>query len=145
MMTDDVATADLAELARLVGAIALRLAALGASAPRPEPLPLQTPPARQLEDTDEDDDSDDVAGNASEPAAMSPEEFRRLRREWASMTQHEAARVLNVTPRTVVRWEGGATKINAFMAARARSIFVKTGEGLRTGGPGQAPTSESVS
>ncbi len=148
-MTDleqHVQAADLAELARLIAAIGLRLAALGAS-PRPEPLPVQTPPpARQLEGTDEEDDGGDTAARKSQPAAMSPEEFRRLRREWASMTQHEAARLFNVALRTIVRWEAGGTPINAFVADKARRVFVELGERSRIQGrAAQTVPDESVS
>jgi DNA-binding transcriptional regulator YiaG len=60
-------------------------------------------------------------------------EFRKLRR-LAGLTQEQTARVLEVTTRTVMRWEHGETKLGPLrsQAIRVRLLEEMFGHSLRT-------------
>lgn len=64
---------------------------------------------------------------------MTAQEFRQLRR-LAALTQEQTARVLDVTNRTVLRWEHGDTRIGLLRAEaiRARLLRIAFSAGERT-------------
>lgn len=55
---------------------------------------------------------------------MTGSEFRQLR-SIAGLTQEQAAHVLEVTHRTILRWEHGDTRICALRAESIRSRLLK--------------------
>ena len=85
----------------------------------PEQLPI-TSPAIDLPPAPEQD-PDTVSGMLS--PGMSRVEFRMLRKA-AGVTMAEAARLLAVTERTILRWEHGTSRIDCFKAARIREELV---------------------
>lgn len=68
---------------------------------------------------------------------MAPTEFKRLR-HLAGLTQEQAAQILEVTHRTVLRWEHGESRIRPLEAQAIRLRLVSTLFGRRDKGEGAA-------